>query len=151
MHPSWEAFVFIKTCLNYILLPNWLYYELIRISGSPLEAFKFYQILDYTFQRSSFFEKNCFVAIFIHLKSKTINWSFQGLNLSGFILPNSNFLKRLSLAFFTFTMLWWNMSILWCSFTEKTMLVNRRMAVLPIMRINNSAFKVFEFVLKRNI
>ena len=42
-------------------------------------SFNFYQTLEYTFQRSLFFEKNCFIAIFIHFKSKTINWSFQGL------------------------------------------------------------------------
>ena len=40
--------------LNYILWPNRLYYKLLRISDPQLEAFNFYQILEYTFQRISF-------------------------------------------------------------------------------------------------
>ena len=40
-----------------------------RISDSQLEAFNFYQILEYTFQRSSFFEKKEFYsALYLYQK-----------------------------------------------------------------------------------
>ena len=50
-------------------------------SNFQLEAFSFYQILEYTFEEGSFFEKYCFIATFIQFRSKSINYSFQGLRI----------------------------------------------------------------------
>ena len=62
-----------------------------------LRPFIFTKFWNIPSKEAHFFKKNCFIAIFIHFRSKRI---IQGLNISGFILPYSNFLKRVLSAFF---------------------------------------------------
>ena len=77
--------------LNYILWPNRLYYELIRISDSQIRPLIFMKFWNIPSKEDDFFRKKLFYSDIIYFRSKTINRSFQGLNLSGFILPHSSF------------------------------------------------------------
>ena len=80
---------------------NLLLSEIIRNSDSKFKAINFYQILELPFQRRSFFEKQLFMTIFIHYRSEKMNWSFQGLNFSGTILPYSKPLKNGAIRIFS--------------------------------------------------
>ena len=91
--------------LNYALWSNWLHYELIQISDSQSEAIYFTKFCSIPSKEAHISGKKCLIATFIHFRSKTINWSFI---LSGFILPYSNFLKRVLLAFFN---IWYTLMV----------------------------------------